>query len=486
MGDRLKQRKAKAKKVDNTPLFKTLGFILIAVLLYYIRPWLHPILMLFYKIPFAAAFIFAVVITSVSFKREKYATGTAFLFLGVISLFILIFNSAIIGGYIVQETEYGKIDVMPDSTNINIVPEQVAMRYLEDSLQKSEEKVGKLNLVNINDKLVWMALRIPKGNIRYLTQKVSGVMVVDATKISRKTDTLTKNIKVSEGIGITDNLKWVLLKKRYLVDIGDVHYTYRNGSVLTIAPVIAYRFRFPVMIPYYDGVFVLNEAGDIGYYPLEKVEKIDLFKDNVAYPKKLAKLYAGSYKYHLGIINSLFIHKDQIKIPEVAGQYDNQPFLMHTQDDLKWVITAEPYGESYGLFKVFLVDAITGKIEVLELREDQTWTGPIKVVDYIKKKFPTIDWSSTKITEPRPYVMNSVLYWVLSVTSEDFAGISYTVFVNSWNNEVIAFETEDGVYNFIRGSAAIDTEKQTSAVKKREQLIADIEAKLKELKELVK
>jgi len=118
--------------------------------------------------------------------------------------------------------------------------------------------------------------------------------------------------------------------------------------------------------------------------------------------------------------------------------------------------------------------------------EDKTLTGPVRVVDYVRKKFPTIDWGEFTIIEPRPYVINTKLYWMLSITPADFAGISNTVFVDAETNDVISFETDDGVIEFVsKGTITIEDKKEELITKDKEDLIKEIEDKLEELKELI-
>ena len=147
----------------------------------------------------------------------------------------------------------------------------------------------------------------------------------------------------------------------------------------------------------------------------------------------------------------MFLHKDQIEISDVYGQANRQPFLMDTTDGLKWVVATEPWGQSYGIFKIFLVDAFSGRIDLLELDEEMTLTGPVRVVSYVRKNFPTIDWSTSQVIEPRPYTRDGVLYWMLSITPMDFAGVSYTVLVNSETNEVYGFQKDDELLAFLKG-----------------------------------
>ena len=110
-----------------------------------------------------------------------------------------------------------------------------------------------------------------------------------------------------------------------------------------------------------------------------------------------------------------------------------------------------------------------------------------RINSYVKKKFPRIDWSTTRIVEPRPFVVNNKLYWMLSITPNDFAGITYTVFVNSENNEVIAFDDDEGVYSFVKQGIikeiTEDTEEKTKE-ELREEKISEIEKLLDEIKSL--
>ncbi|MFH1849402.1 MAG: hypothetical protein ABH879_04410 [archaeon] len=464
--------------------------ILVLILLYFFRPWFHELVMGFYRIPAVLAFVLLAAGSAAAFLRRKQKTGTVLVALTLLSFIILIFSNVIMQRYIVSMNEYNKVTMLPDSSEVRILPKAVANRFLEDSLQKSREKIAGLDIVNINGTLAWTAPRVPDGAILYLTQPVNGVMVADATKSVRKTMMVTKEISVGEGIGITDSIFWKLYKKTFFMDIDEIYYILQDDNILTVAPVIKYRFRFPVMIPYFAGVYVLDENSEIDFHTPDELRELPLFQDNWAFPESLTRLYVDSYKYHLGVWNAWFLHKDQIEISDVYGQENQQPFLMPTQDGLRWMIATEPYGQSYGIFKIFSVDALTGKIDMLELNEDQTLTGPVRVVSYVKKKFPRIDWATAKIVEPRPYVIDGKLYWMLSITPNDFAGISYSVFVNSEDNDVIAFENDMDVYRFIREgvvqNAGDDTDEEPDTSSKISEKISDIEDQLAELKEMLK
>ncbi|NQV09048.1 hypothetical protein HQ529_04310 [Candidatus Woesearchaeota archaeon] len=485
-------KKHKKEKIINAPMKKKfpkpglnaiITLIIIFILIYVFRPWFHGFFMGFYRYPLLVFFVLFAILGAIFFQQRNVNAGSFFVALAVVSMLGLFFHDIILERYIVQDTEYNKIEALPDTTEVRILPKAVARRYLEDSLQKSREKIGGLDIVNIDGKPVWTAPRIPDGFILFFTQKVNGLMIADITKTDRVTRIETQTLEVGEGIGLFDNIYWNLFKKKYFIDIDEIYYIMHEDRIKTVAPVVGYKFKFPVMMPYFKGVFVVDEGGSIQFYTPAETKVAKVFEGNWVYPESLARLYVDSYKFHLGIMNTWFLHEDQIEISDVYGQSNKQPFLMPTEDGLKWIIATEPWGESYGVFKIFLVDALTGKIEMIEMDEEKTLTGPVRVVSYVKKKFPIIDWATASVIEPRPYVIDGNLYWELSITPRDFAGISYTVFVNSMNNEVLAFEDDEGVYAFVTGEKVVQvniTEEESVNEK-----IRQIEALLEELKVMV-
>jgi hypothetical protein len=494
---KLLNKEKKDKIVDIGSFKKTyigITAVVLAILIFFFRPWFHEVAMGIYTTPLVWFFFISLMAAIILFVQKKKSIAAIFIGITILSFVALSLNDVILQRYIVKENVYNEINSLPDSTDIRILPKAVALRYLEDSLQKSREKIGGINIVNLDSGLFWMAPRVPDGDILYFTQKVNGVMTADATKTDRETKMVAKKLSVGEEIGVTDNIYWRIFKHKFFVDLGDVYYIYKNDKILTIAPVISYRFKFPVMIPYFSGVIVLDESGTIKEYSPTEVAQLEEFSNNRAYPSELARLYVDSYKFNLGVINTWFLHKDQIEISDVYGQANRQPFLMPTTEGLKWIVATEPFGESYGVFKIFMVDALTGRIDMLELNEDQTLTGPVKVISYVKKKFPIIDWGSSRIIEPRPFVINGKLFWMMSITPNDYAGIAYTVFVNSENNEVTAFDNDEGVYNFIKKGISEDeveiteegtigsTDKTTEEL--RQEKIDQIEKLLEELKAL--
>lgn len=444
------------KKTNKSTIFGIITLLIIFIgFIYYFRPWFHDFLIFFYVKPTIIFTLVALLFIGLGYLlKKKWMVNVSFT-LFIIFAIIFSFSTVIEQKYIVDSTTYTAVDSLPEAKTLRILPEGTAKRYLDDSFRESRERIGPLNIVNFNDTLHWVAPKIPDGTVLYFTQKVNGIMVVDATKTQRTTKVIERELQVGEGIGIFDNIYWKLFKEKFFINLGEIYYVYEDNKVITAVPVIEYKFKFPVMIPVYSGVFTVQENGQIDFLTPKEVEENPIFKNNRAYPESLARFYVDSYKYKHGILNAWFFHKDQIEIADVYGQANQQPFLMPSEDGLKWMVATEPYGRSYGVFKIFLVDALTGNIEVLHLEDEKTLTGPVRVVSYIMQKFPIIDWGASRIVEPRPYVIDKTLYWMLSITPNDYAGIAYTVFVNSETNEVYAFQRDEEIINFISGEAKI-------------------------------
>ncbi len=475
-------------------IFLSITGVLFIILFWFFRPWIHDIIIAFYIVPVITLFfLLSAGLSAALFYRKR---EVAMIIGGVMAVcfLLLMFNDVLMQKSIVNTEEYNKISTLPDSRNTRLLPMAIANRYLEDSLQKSREKVGPLDLIILNGTLAWTSPRIPDGGILYLTEEVQGILVADATNTDRDTRIITQTMKVGEGIGITDNIEWVIYKEDYWMNIDDIYYIENSGDIYTIASIIGYRFSFPVMVPYFKGVFIVDREGDTTWVDVKDVSKNQILQGNKIYPESLARLQVDSYKCVNGWINAVFLHKDQIEISDVYGQSNRQPFLMDTSEGLKWIVATEPYGESYGVFKIFLVDAFSGKIDLLELDEDQTLTGPVRVVSYVKKQFPMIDWATSRVVEPRPYIVDGNLFWMLSITPSDFAGVSYTVLVDAATNEVIPFQDDDKLNAYLLGEEPVIEDDEEGSQedyiedKTREIIIEkidDIESELAELRKLL-
>ncbi len=499
------QRPNKEGMNTNSPQKKIRNAIIGSLLLicvYFMRPLFHGLIMFFYTNPMITACLFAligsIIYIIVKAQAEQNPTviyrNTGRIFFGIIIfIIIIVFGKplllAMTQKVIVTETPYTRMQIMPETSEIRVLPRDVAHRYMVDSLQKSKEKIGTVEILTMNGSMVWGAPRVPDGKILYYTQKNSGMMTTKATELRKDIMLYDQVFQKGDEMGFFDNIHWNLYKEKYFMTPTEINYVYddENQEFKMVIPFIRYAFSFPVMVPKLGGVFVVDSDGTIQTYTPAQAEALPLLNDTWIYPASLARVTVESYKYRLGVMNAFFYHEDEIEITDSNDTMNKQPYLMRTKEGLKWIIAAEPYGESYGIFKMFFIDARTGDVELYELDEESSLTGPVRAIDYVEQKFPTIDWFSTTVVEPRPYVIRGELYWMLSITPRDYAGVTYTVLLNAKTNEMHAFETKDAIEEFIYGEIKSDetTDFDMSKDEKILEKIKKLEEDLRELKELV-
>ncbi len=502
----------KSKFMFSGNLAKKIIFALIVLaFVWYFRPWFHGIFMFFYRSPIVIEIlIILLILFRVVFRKRKkiklhkFKDGEfsakdinfnfSFLpFLIILFTVFPIFSSLMPQLHLASELDYNTIDSLPETNeNIRLMPYEVAFRYSKDSLQLSQYKLGTENIANVNGNLSWMFPLIPDGFILEFMLKNKGVVFVDATNQMKNTDIVWKDLEVGEGMQVFDNLQWNVYKEKYWVDLDDPFYLEHDGELYTIIPTISYSYHqwlgLFYTVPRFEGILLIDSSGNMEFLNPNEAKKSPILKDNRIFPENLARYYIESYVYNKGLINKWFIHDDQIDIQDISSR-NKQPFLMDTSDGLKWFISTEPYGESHGIFKIFLVDAREGSIEKYELPLEETLTGPIKATDFVRRENPIVDWNKFMMVESLPFVTDNILYWKVAVVPNDAAGIAYQAFVNSKTNEVEEFETDKEIQDFIKIGSLQETSlyetNQTTGEKSKEEKIAEIQNKLKEIEGLL-
>ncbi len=258
-----------------------------------------------------------------------------------------------------------------------------------------------------------------------------------------------KQFKYSEGIGVFDNIDYQLLKKKYFVSYSSEPIYLKNdqGEWVTLVPYISYK-SFPFRVPYWGGVMEVKADGMITNYSPEEAQNISYMKNNRLYPKELVSYYTDSYSYKGGLLNKWFLHKNQI---ETVGLQNSEKIIhASTTEGFKQIVVAEPYGRSYGIYKIFIFDATSGKREVIEYDQNSQLTGPVAAADYIKREFPTYSWDAFSLSEPRPLKIEGDLYWLLSIIPNDAAGIAKTVLFNAKTNKVTGFDNIETFNDFLK------------------------------------
>ncbi len=499
------QAKKKKLKISRNLLKKIIPALVILVFVWYFRPWFHGFFMFFYRSPIIieilvvllvlVKFVFKKRIRLQKFENGKFSSREFNLAFSLLPLLIVlfavspVFSSLLPQLHLVEELEYRPIDSLPETReNIRLMPFEVAYRYSKDSLQLSQYRLGTENIANVNGNLTWMFPLVPDGFILEFMLKNKGVIFVDATMQRKNTNIVWKDMAVGESMQVFDNLQWNIYKEKYWVDLDDPYYLEKDGELYTVVPTISYSFHhwfgLVYTVPRFEGILLIDSSGNTQFLEPDEAQENPVLENNRIFPENLARYYIGAYEYHKGLINKWFIHDDQIDIQDIDSS-NRQPFLMNTSEGLKWFISTEPYGESHGIFKIFLIDAADGSIERYELPLKETLTGPVKSTDFVRRENPVVDWSKFRMVESLPFVTDDTLYWKVAVVPNDAAGIAYQAFVNSRTNEVMEFKTDREIQDFIKIGSVNETEAEEQETRNTTETIVEIERKLEEIEGLL-
>ncbi len=435
----------------NIKILIVIPIILLA--LYLTRPLVHPIFMIFYVNPAITESVVITIILSLVFKEvRKFAF---FLFFALI-LILLPIQCIYTPLYLSHNLHYTKVNRLPeiDPTVVRVVPKAVGDKYAEDSLQFPRYTLDSGSIVFINKTPYWGYGLIPEGLINSFVLKDKGAIYIDMSVFGKKTKIVEKNMNVGEGMYITDNYLWQIYLKDYFVSCEKPYFIPYKNDLYIAVPLIGYElhFSFPTFFttPVWRGVALISSEGNVKILSPKEAESSPILKGQKLFPPDLTREYINSFNYIHGIINVMFYHKDQFEIADVPGQNNRQPFLVVTKDGLTWVIACEPYGQSYGIFRIYLVNARNGSIELYQPMKTNALIGPVRSIDYVKQAMPRVDWQSMKAVEPIPVIVNGTLYWQVRVIPVDASGISYVAMVNAENpNDVIILKSFSEVKKFL-------------------------------------
>ena len=457
-------------------MVKTLLFFIINVILFLVcgfisSPLYHGILLGIYTNPFIIEALIISLILSISItlflKQYNYkaifVSIPIFIFSFIFILIILSFFSGYAHCSIVEEYDVTEIFELPqmDQDYLRITPKKVAYRYMSDASQYPRHKpYYPCDLILINNTPYWSTVLSPDGIFNYYNIKDVGSIYVDMSTMAKKVEIKEQSLETSPGIGLKDNDVWrILTEHKYYITLErPMIFLYQNATYI-MRPYIEYehKFTFPLWytVPKWGGVFLIDEEGTIQDLSPEQARESEILKGQKLYPEELATYYVDSQNYWKAktegylsaIFNLIFDHDEQIEIIDVSNQGNEQPFLINTNDGLKWTISVEPYGNAHGIYRIYLLDARTGDIEYMQFSGKEI--GPVRACDYVRKDNPIVDWDRFDVIEPIPVLPNGELYWEIRVSSIDGSGISYIAFVHPITGNVIRCESDVQVRDFI-------------------------------------
>ncbi len=487
---------------------KAVVAVVLSAFAYVTRPVWHPLFMLFYTNPAIVESAILAYILSLPFSRYSQGILTVrtvrkvkikvgegvedverrkrnviervipnpavFTILFTVILFILLPAQGLYTPlYLSHNLRYEKVGKLPevDPAVVRIVPKVVADKYAMDALQFPRYTIDRGAIVFVNGTPYWGYGLIPEGLVNSFVLKDKGAIYVDMSAFGKKTEIVEKSMEVGEGMYLTDNYLWQIYSRKYTVDCEKPYFVPYDGRLYMAVPAIGYElhFRFPVFFttPVWAGVFLISQNGSVRFLTSKQAEKCRILAGQKLFPAELAREYIDSFNYIHGILNVLLYHRDQFEIADVPGQSNQQPFLIATKQGLKWIIACEPYGQSYGIFRIYIVDARTGEIQLYQPSSTKALIGPVRAVDYVKQAMPKVDWQTMKAVEPIPVVVNGTLYWQVRIIPSDASGIAYVAMVNAENpNDVIVLRSYSEVKAFLEKGENFTLNSTTGTSKK--------------------
>ena len=439
------------------------------VVLWLVRPIWHGLAMFFWTAPIVWLPPLALLVAGVVLLRraqrswttlEDLRTGVrppgwliAFPVLAFV-LFILgaAFNGPLVGRAIVNATTYEPISGLPPGGLVRLVPREVAEQNASSGFNSPTETLTNFRIVNTDKGLVWTALRTPQGAFRIFSKKSEGLAQLDAENTARTLVTTDAELQVAPGLQITDNLRWRLLKRRFLIKLEEPVGIPTPKGVRIVVPYLEYKgwlIRRPVL----GGVFVVAPDGTIeDLSPQEAARRPELARSGRIFPDTQARRVQDAYQYKKGVWNTWFVHEDQTQIADTES--NRQPYLVDFGPEglgPQWVTVAEPYGRAFAASAIFLTDAVTGHTRIWRVPRNQSLSGNVRALQTVRTvAIPGVDFGNRagatgnfRVVEPRPVFVAGRLVYLASIIPESANAVSKTVVVDAATNKLVAIFNND-------------------------------------------
>jgi hypothetical protein len=351
---------------------------------------------------------------------------------------------------IVDATAYEQIGGLPPGGNVRLVPREVAEQNASSAFNSPTETLTDFRIVNTEDGLRWTALRTPQGAFRTFTRKSQGLVELDASQTARSLRQVDAELAVAPGLQVTDNLRWRLLKRRFLVRLEDPVGVETPRGPRIVVPYLEFRgvlIRRPVL----GGVFVVAPDGSIeDLEPEEAARRPELARSGRVFPDTQARRMHDAYAYQRGLWNAWFVHEDQTQITDT--ETNRQPYLIDF-DRLgpQWVTVAEPYGRAFAASAIFLTDAVTGRTRIWRVPRRTSLSGNRRALQAVRAvSIPGVDFGdgapgsgNFRVVEPRPVFVRGRLVYLTSVIPNTANAVSKTVVVDAETNKLVAIFDND-------------------------------------------
>jgi hypothetical protein len=378
---------------------------------------------------------------------------TTFPALALLSFIILAaLQGPLVGRAIVKATTYEQIAGLPPGGEVRLVPRQVAEQNASSAFNSPTETLTNFRIVNTDKGLNWTALRTPQGAFRIFTKKSQGIVSLDAENTARSLRQIDAELQVAPGLQVTDNLRWRLLKERFLITLEEPVGVETPSGPRIVVPYLEYKgllIRRPVL----GGVFVVAPNGTIeDLEPQAAARRPELAITGRIFPDTQARRIQDAYQYKRGVWNAWFVHEDQTRITDT--EINRQPYLVDFGAEglgRQWVTVAEPYGRAFAASAIFLTDAVTGRTRIWRVPRRTSLSGNRRALQAVLAvSIPGVDFSANsggsgnfRVVEPRPVFVNGGVVYLTSIIPNGANAVSKTVVVDAKTNKLVAIFDND-------------------------------------------
>ncbi len=434
--------------------------------LWLVRPIFHgPVMLLWTKPLVWLPALAALAVTAVVARRQvsplELRAGRrpprALLIGPGIAFLLLVFGSAVNGALVnrslYRHTTYEQIPGLPSGGKVRLLPKEVAVQIASSGFNSPTEHLTDFHITLTPAGQRWTALRTPDGVFRVFSKKSQGIVTLDAEQTARTLKEVDAPFKYAPGQQITDNLRWRLLKKHFLIELAEsTGILGPDGKPLIVVPYISYK-GWLVRRPVFGGVFVVHPDGRIeDLSPSQARERPELVTSGRLFPEKLARRIQDAYSYKRGILNRIFTHTEQTQITDTEA--NKQPYLIDFGSrGSKWVTVAEPFGRAFAVNAIFLTDTVTGRTQVWRVPRGTSLTGNRRALETVRSiSIPGVVFSDRQTSvgggrfrtvEPRPVFVAGRLIYLISIIPESANSVSKTVIVDAARNKLVTIFDND-------------------------------------------
>ena len=122
---------------------------------------------------------------------------------------------------IYTHTDYASIGGLPEGGVVRLMPQEVAVQIASSGFNSPTEKLTDFRSVSTPEGLAWTAFRTPDGAFRIFSKKTQGIVTLNAESTERRVKASDAELEIAPGQLLTDNLRWRLLKRHYLIDLAN-------------------------------------------------------------------------------------------------------------------------------------------------------------------------------------------------------------------------------------------------------------------------